>query len=101
MTNWVRFSHQGKTGFGTLTQSNITVHEGDMFDTANPSGQQLALGDVELLAPTVPSKIVALWNNFHALAAKLKMPEPAEPLYLQGPLQRHRAGCGDPGPRML
>jgi hypothetical protein len=31
----------------------------------------------ELSAPTVPSKIVALWNNFHALAAKLKMLEPA------------------------
>ena len=23
MTNWVRFRHQGKTGFGTLTQSEI------------------------------------------------------------------------------
>ena len=53
-----------------------------MFGAARPSGRQLALGDVELLAPTVPSKIVALWNNFHALAAKLNMPEPAEPLYL-------------------
>ena len=47
-----------------------------------PNGRQLALSDVELLAPTVPSKIVALWNNFHALAAKLNQPEPAEPLYL-------------------
>ena len=82
MTNWVRFSHQGKTGFGTITQSDISVHDGEMFGTSKPSGQQLALGDVELLAPTVPSKIVALWNNFHALAAKLNMPEPAEPLYL-------------------
>jgi len=82
MTNWIRFRHQGKTGFGTLTQSTIAVHDGEMFGTAKPSGQQLPLGDVELLAPTVPSKIVALWNNFHALAAKLNVPEPAEPLYL-------------------
>ncbi len=82
MTNWVRFSHQGKTGFGTITQSEISVREGEMFGACGPSGQQLALGDVELLAPTEPSKIVALWNNFHALAAKLKMPEPAEPLDL-------------------
>ena len=70
------------TGFGTLTQSDIIVHDGEMFGAARPSGRQLALDDVELLAPTVPSKIVALWNNFHALAAKLNMPEPAEPLYL-------------------
>ena len=82
VTNWVRFRHQGNTGFGTLTQSGIAVHDGEMFGTARPSGQQLALSDVELLAPTEPSKIVALWNNFHALAAKLNMPEPAEPLYL-------------------
>ena len=82
MTNWVRFRHQGNTGFGTLTQSDIIVHDGEMFGAARPSGQQLALDDVELLAPTAPSKIIALWNNFHALAAKLNMPEPAEPLYL-------------------
>ena len=73
-----------------------------MFGTSKPSGQQLALDDVELLAPTVPSKIVALWNNFHALAAKLNMPEPAEPLYLlEGPHQRHGAGRGDPGALLL
>jgi 2-keto-4-pentenoate hydratase/2-oxohepta-3-ene-1,7-dioic acid hydratase in catechol pathway len=82
MTNWVRFRHQGKTGFGTLTQSEISVHDGEMFGDARPNGQQLALSDVELLAPANPSKIIALWNNFHALAAKLKVPEPAEPLYL-------------------
>ena len=82
MTSWVRFRHQGKTGFGTLTQSDIIVHDGEMFDGARPNGRQLALSDVELLAPTEPSKIVALWNNFHALAAKLNQPEPPEPLYL-------------------
>ena len=82
MTNWVRFNHQGKAGFGTLAQSEITVHDGDMFGTAKTSGQRLAVRDVELLAPAVPSKIIALWNNFHALAAKLNSAIPAEPLYL-------------------
>jgi 2-keto-4-pentenoate hydratase/2-oxohepta-3-ene-1,7-dioic acid hydratase in catechol pathway len=82
MTSWLRFRHKGDTGFGTLTSSGISVHRGDMFGTAAPSGQMLALQDVELLAPCVPSKIVALWNNFHALAAKLNVPEPPEPLYL-------------------
>ena len=82
MTKWIRFRHQGKTGFGTLMQSDIAVHDGEMFGAASASGQQLALSDVELLAPTVPTKIIALWNNFHALAAKLKVSEPPEPLYL-------------------
>jgi 2-keto-4-pentenoate hydratase/2-oxohepta-3-ene-1,7-dioic acid hydratase in catechol pathway len=81
-TNWIRFRHQGETGFGVLTESEISVHAGEMFGAAKPSGERLALADVELLAPAEPTKIVALWNNFHALAAKLKQPEPAEPLYL-------------------
>jgi len=34
------------------------------------------------MAPSEPSKIIALWNNFHALAAKLNVREPDEPLYL-------------------
>lgn len=82
MTAWLRFHHNGETRFGTLTGERIAVHDGDMFAVSRPSGRSLALDDVELLAPTEPSKIVALWNNFHALAAKLNQPEPPEPLYL-------------------
>ena len=37
MTNWARFKHQGNTGFGTLIQSDIVVHDGDRFDGARPS----------------------------------------------------------------
>ncbi|TGN90463.1 FAA hydrolase family protein [Bradyrhizobium yuanmingense] len=82
VTKWLRFRHAGTTGFGTLTSSGITVHEGDMFGRNAATGKILALSEVELLAPCVPSKIVALWNNFHALAAKLNQPKPPEPLYL-------------------
>jgi 2-keto-4-pentenoate hydratase/2-oxohepta-3-ene-1,7-dioic acid hydratase in catechol pathway len=82
VTHWVRFRHQGLTGFGVLTQSGIAAHDGDMFGAAKPNGKVLALDEVELLAPAEPGKIIALWNNFHALAAKLNSPEPAEPLYL-------------------
>ena len=82
MTHWVRFEAGGRTGFGTLAGDSITEHEGDMFAGAEPSGQTLALSDVRLLTPTEPSKMIALWNNFHALAAKMKVAEPEEPLYL-------------------
>ncbi len=82
MTSWVRFRHQDQIGFGTLSGHDITVHHGDMFNGAKANGKTLALSDVELLSPTVPSKVIALWNNFHALAAKLNVAEPADPLYL-------------------
>lgn len=76
MTYWVRFRHSDTTGFGTISQSEISVHEGEMFGKSQANGQRLALTDVELLAPTEPSKIIALWNNFHALAEKLKVRSP-------------------------
>ena len=82
MTQWVRFRHQDQTRFGTLEGAQIEVHSGDMFGVSKANGTRLALADVELLSPCEPTKVIALWNNFHALAAKLNVAEPAEPLYL-------------------
>ncbi len=81
MAHWVRFSHGGREAFGTLTDTTIAVHEGSMFDAPRATGVRLALSQVILLTPSQPSKMLALWNNFHALAAKLGNPVPAEPLY--------------------
>lgn len=82
MANWVRFNRSGETGFGLLAGERIAVQSGCMFAGATPTGEEVALADVQLEAPCRPSKIIALWNNFHALAAKLGVSEPAEPLYL-------------------
>lgn len=82
MAHWVRYQLSGAAGFGTLEGDTISVHSGDMFGANQPTGERLALADVALLAPTEPSKIIALWNNFHALAAKLNSPVPVDPLYL-------------------
>jgi 2-keto-4-pentenoate hydratase/2-oxohepta-3-ene-1,7-dioic acid hydratase in catechol pathway len=80
--HWVRFESAGATGFGTLTGSRIAVHRGDMFSNPEPTGETVSLDGVRLLMPTVPSKVIALWNNFAALGAKLNLAVPAEPLYL-------------------
>ncbi len=81
MAHWVRFEVGGRIGFGTLEGDSIAEHEGDMFAGARPNGQTLPLSEVRLLTPTEPSKMIALWNNFHALAAKMNVAEPEEPLY--------------------
>lgn len=80
--HWVRFAFAGRERFGTLVGEAIALHSGDMFAGARPTGERVPLDEVTLLAPSAPSKIIALWNNFHALAAKLSNPAPAEPLYL-------------------
>ncbi|HWE75701.1 MAG TPA: DUF2437 domain-containing protein [Stellaceae bacterium] len=39
MTLWMRFRHKNRLGFGTLERDQITVHEGDMFQSAVPAGR--------------------------------------------------------------
>lgn len=80
--HWVRFEHAGKVGFGTLDGSRVHEHTGDMFGASRATGTVLSLIEVRLLSPTAPSKVIAMWNNFHALAAKLNLADPPEPLYL-------------------
>ena len=83
MAVWVRFApaQDSGDGFGLLENDTVAVHRGDMFDHPTPTGERLHLADLHLLAPTRPSKMIALWNNFHALAAKLGQATPPEPLY--------------------
>ena len=80
--HWVRYEHAGSIGFGTLAGETIHPHRGDMFAAPEPTGRTLALNAVKLLSPTQPTKVIALWNNFAALGAKLNLAVPAEPLYL-------------------
>lgn len=81
-TAWVRFSHRGVVRFGTLDGDRIEVHEGNLFERPVPTGQMLALAEVELKRPVQPGKVIALWNNFGQLAQKLGLATPPEPLYL-------------------
>jgi 2-keto-4-pentenoate hydratase/2-oxohepta-3-ene-1,7-dioic acid hydratase in catechol pathway len=83
---WARFrTHGGSTGFGTYTDAGIAIHEGELFGAARPTGGQLGPGEFTLLAPCTPSKIVALWNNFHALCAKLGKQVRSHPQFLLKP----------------
>ncbi len=81
--HWLRFEHEGRIGFGKLDEEGIVrEHTGDMFDRPEPTGLHHELANLKLLTPTQPTKVIALWNNFHALGAKLGLAAPAEPLYL-------------------
>jgi len=82
MAHWIRFEHQGRIGFGVVENDGIRIYSGDMFAGAQPTGATLSMAAVKVLTPTQPTKMVALWNNFHALAVKLGNPIPPEPLYL-------------------
>lgn len=86
MTSWIRFqSPGGSVGFGMLDDDRVVEYEGDMFGAAAPNGARRRLDDVRLVSPCMPGKVIALWNNFHALAEKLGKAPPAHPLFLIKP----------------
>ena len=58
-------------------------------------GTHLDAAQGTLIAPCVPSKMIALWNNFRALSAKLGKLAPVHPLYLIKP-GTSIIGPGDP-----
>jgi 2-keto-4-pentenoate hydratase/2-oxohepta-3-ene-1,7-dioic acid hydratase in catechol pathway len=78
---WARFQYGGRVRFGAVEGDSVRLYEGDMFAQAKPTDERVALGEVGWLTPCVPSKLIALWNNFHASAAKQGLAIPAEPLY--------------------
>lgn len=83
--HWVRFNQSGEVRFGTLDGDRIRVHAGDMFNHPTPTSNYVDVREAKLLAPVLPGKAVALWNNFHALGKKIGQPAPAEPLYFIKP----------------
>jgi 2-keto-4-pentenoate hydratase/2-oxohepta-3-ene-1,7-dioic acid hydratase in catechol pathway len=83
---WARFrSGDGRIGFGVFDDAHISEYEGDLYGVPRATGRTLAHGSVTLLCPCTPSKIVALWNNFHALREKLGKSAPLHPLFLIKP----------------
>lgn len=81
MTQWIRYQHQGKEGFGQLEGQSIKVFSGSMFDQPVATGATLALSDVLVDVPCVPSKLICMVDNFHALVTKLDHAVPQEPLW--------------------
>jgi 2-keto-4-pentenoate hydratase/2-oxohepta-3-ene-1,7-dioic acid hydratase in catechol pathway len=78
---WIRFRHAGTASFGTLDGDRVERYEGDMFAAPVATGETIALGDVTVLPPTEPTKMLGLWNNFAALGEKLGLAVPEDPLY--------------------
>jgi 2-keto-4-pentenoate hydratase/2-oxohepta-3-ene-1,7-dioic acid hydratase in catechol pathway len=83
---WARFrTNEGSSGFGAYTDAGIAIYNGDLFGTSRPTGEHLAHDQFTLQCPCAPSKILALWNNFHELCAKLGKQARSHPQFLIKP----------------
>ena len=66
VTKYVRYEHDGSTSYGILEAETIHQLGGSVFDSPERTGATVALGDVTLLPPTEPQKVVAAGLNYRS-----------------------------------
>jgi 2-keto-4-pentenoate hydratase/2-oxohepta-3-ene-1,7-dioic acid hydratase in catechol pathway len=82
----VRFRHRDRIATGAITTGDtIQVLAGTFFEDPVPTGEEVELGDVLLLAPILPSKVVCVGKNYAAHAAEFDSDVPEEPLLFLKP----------------
>ncbi len=82
----VRFRHGDRIATGAITEGDtIQVLAGTFFEDPLPTGDVVDLGDVLLLAPILPSKVVCVGKNYAAHAAEFDSDVPEEPLLFLKP----------------
>jgi 2-keto-4-pentenoate hydratase/2-oxohepta-3-ene-1,7-dioic acid hydratase in catechol pathway len=85
-----RFSHDGEVAFGVVEQSDadaVVLAEiaGHPFGRITFTGRRLPLTEVRLLAPVLPSKVVAIGKNYAEHASEMGGEVPERPLIFLKP----------------
>jgi 2-keto-4-pentenoate hydratase/2-oxohepta-3-ene-1,7-dioic acid hydratase in catechol pathway len=76
----VRFAVDDRVEYGVLRSETIQGIEGKPFRHLTLSAHRYQLGEVKLLAPCAPAKIVALGLNYHRHAKEINASLPDAPL---------------------
>lgn len=80
-----RFIQKKEVKWGIVEDSSITLLKDAPFKKAQKTAQKIKLGDVRLLAPSAPSKIICVGLNYRDHAKELNMPLPPEPVIFLKP----------------
>jgi 2-keto-4-pentenoate hydratase/2-oxohepta-3-ene-1,7-dioic acid hydratase in catechol pathway len=93
----VRFRFGDRIATGAIDEGSqdIRILQGTFFEDPIPTGEQVPLDDVRLLAPVLPSKLVCVGKNYAAHAAEFGLEVPEEPLLFLKP-STAVIGPGDP-----
>ncbi|MGA7625878.1 MAG: fumarylacetoacetate hydrolase family protein [Candidatus Acidiferrales bacterium] len=65
---------------GIIERDRVIEIQGEVWGPRNPTGKTFALGEVKLLPPSVPSKIVCVGRNYSEHAKELGNEVPKQPL---------------------
>jgi 2-keto-4-pentenoate hydratase/2-oxohepta-3-ene-1,7-dioic acid hydratase (catechol pathway) len=80
-----RYANRIATGAVDAGSDSIRVLKGTFFEDPLPTGEEVPLDDVRLLAPVLPSKLVCVGKNYAAHAAEFGGKVPDEPLLFLKP----------------
>ena len=75
MAQFVRFSYQDGVTYGIVDGTQIRVIEGDIFGDHRLTDEMVSREDVHLLAPAVPSKVIAIGLNYRSHIGERPVPE--------------------------
>jgi 2-keto-4-pentenoate hydratase/2-oxohepta-3-ene-1,7-dioic acid hydratase in catechol pathway len=81
----VRFRQGDRIATGAVEGEYVLPLRGTFVDDPVPTGEQVPLDAVRLLAPVIPSKIVAVGRNYAEHAEELGNPMPEEPVIFLKP----------------
>ncbi len=78
VVRYVRYTYDGQVSYGVVEATVVRELDGDLFASPRPTGRTLPLGDVRLLAPCVPSKVIAVGLNYRSHLGERATPERPE-----------------------
>jgi 2-keto-4-pentenoate hydratase/2-oxohepta-3-ene-1,7-dioic acid hydratase in catechol pathway len=81
----VRYSHGGQMSFGVLEDEHVAPITPHPFAPFEYSGERLTADQVRLLAPVLPTKVVAVGQNYADHAAEMGNVVPEEPIIFLKP----------------
>ncbi len=80
-----RFQDRSEVSYGVLKEDELFPIQGSIFGSWEAGPKGIPLSEVTVLAPTIPSKIIAVGLNYRDHALERGKPLPAEPLLFLKP----------------
>jgi len=84
-TRFVRCLVDGEPVYATVEGDEVALIEPHPFTIYRPTGRRVPLTGLRLLAPVIPSKVIAVGRNYREHAAELGNEVPEEPMFFFKP----------------
>jgi 2-keto-4-pentenoate hydratase/2-oxohepta-3-ene-1,7-dioic acid hydratase in catechol pathway len=81
----VRYRHQGEVGFGIMEDETVAAIAPHPFGAFEYTGERFPVEQARLLAPVLPSKVVAVGRNYADHAREMGGEVPADPVIFLKP----------------